>query len=377
MKKAVCIVLSLLMLLPLVACGQKDDGDIVIGGLAPLTGDVSKYGIGVYNGARIAVDEINEAGGVLGRQIKYVCHDEKGDATEAINAYNTLVQTDKIIALMGDVTTAPTIAVAKKAAEDEIPMITPTATGAEVTEIGDNIFRICFTDPFQGELLAHYASTVIGAQSAAILFDTGDPYSSGIADAFEEKAAELGLTVTAKEGYPSKNPDFSSQLTKIKNGNPDVILASGYYTDAALILTQARDLGIDVPFIGPDGWDGVLDQLGGNVDVVNGCFYCSQYSSSNPGDNLRAFMDEYRARYDEDENMFAVLGYEAIYALAKAIEAAGTTESADIVKALANLELDGLTGAISFRGGRDPARDAFIVTFVDGSEQVLGTHGVS
>ncbi len=400
MKKVLCLIMALSLVFVLAACGGTTaestapadasaapaesavegeatiEGDsIMIGGLAPLTGDVSFYGIGVKQGAEIAVAEINANGGILGKELVYNVLDEKGDPTEAVQAYNQLMD-EGMIALMGDVTTAPTIAVAQKAAQDGIPMITPTATGAAVTETGENIFRICFTDPFQGTLLADYAFNVLEAETAAVLYDTGDDYSAGVAAAFEEKAAELGLEIVASEGYPTGNTDYNAQLTKIKQDEPDVILASGYYSDAALITTQARDLGIESVFMGPDGWDGVLGQVGDNTSVLEGYYYCSQYSSENPSEALQGFMDSYQEAYGEEENMFAVLGYESIYALAYAIEDAGSVDYDAVNAALTNLEFDGLTGAISFQGGRDPVRDAFIVQFQDGMEVVLGTHSM-
>ncbi|MFV0352958.1 MAG: ABC transporter substrate-binding protein [Oscillospiraceae bacterium] len=396
MKKVVSFVLMACMAVMLfAACGQAASssqaanssqpagsetvsGDaIVIGGLAPLTGGVSQYGIASSNGSKLAVEEINAAGGILGRQIEFVLLDEKGDATEAINAYNRLVQQDGIVALVGDITTKPTIAVAQSAAEDGIPMITPTATGAEVTQAGENIFRVCFTDPYQGELMAHYAAEKLGAKTVAVLYDTGDDYSQGVADTFEATAEELGLTVTAKEGYQTGATDFNAQLTKIKQDNPDVIMAPCYYEDAAKILTQARALGIDTPFLGPDGWDGVLTQLkdaGADTSVLNNSFYSSQYSSANASPELEAFLNTYKETYGDEANMFSVLGYEAMHAMAAAIEAAGSTDSAAIVEALKNLEVQGLTGTISYKGGNDPVRNAYIIEFKDGEEEVLGTY---
>lgn len=384
MKKLICVLLASVLLLALAACGGTPaagtttgiPNTFVMGGLAPLTGDVAFYGNGVYNGARIAIDEINASNDLLpGVTIEYINYDEKGDPTEAVQAFNTLMQ-DGMVALMGDVTTGPTLAVAQRAVEEGIPMITPTGTGAAITETGANIFRVCFTDPFQGELLADYAFHELGAKTAAVLYDIGDDYSSGIAEAFEAKAAELGMEITASEGYPNKNTDYNAQLTKIKANEPDVIFASGYYQDAALITTQARDLGINSIFMGPDGWDGVLDQVGENTDVIEGYYYCSQYSAENPSPELQSFMTEYRSRYGEDENMFAVLGYEAVYALAYAIQNANSVEYDAVIAALMDLDFQGLTGAISFRGGRDPARDAFIIQFEGGAEKVLGTYSV-
>ncbi len=355
--------------------GAAAGGSIVIGGLAPLTGDVSEYGIASNNGSLLAVEEINAAGGILGQQIEYVSYDEKGDPTEALNAYNRLVQQDKIVALVGDVTTKPTIAVAQKAAVDGIPMITPTGSGAEITTIGENIFRACFTDPYQGELLSHYAFDKLGAKKVAILYDTGDDYSQGIADVFDQVSQDLGMEVVAKEGYQSGATDFNSQLTKIKNAAPDVVIAPCYYSDAINILVQARSVGLEVPFLGPDGWDGVLGQIDeSNYGAINNAMYCSQYSAENPSAELQAFMDKYKETYGMDLNMFAILGYDAMHMMAKAINEAGSTDSAAIVAALQNLEYESLTGPVNFRGGNDPARTGYIVEFVDGAEKSLGAY---
>lgn len=387
MKKALSVLLAAALATSfLAACGGNsgsgstgtgtDADKIVIGGLAPLTGGVSQYGIASSNGSKLAVKEINEAGGVLGKQIEFVLYDEKGDATEAVSQYTRLVQSDKIVALVGDITTKPTLAVAQKAVQDSIPMITPTGTGAAITQTGPNIFRACFTDPFQGELMAHYAQEKLGAKTAAVLFDTGDDYSAGVAAAFEATATELGLTVTANEGYQSGATDFNAQLTKIKEGNPDVIMAPCYYEDAAKIILQARQLGITAKFLGPDGWDGVLEQLDkSNYEALNNSYYCNQYSLGQPSPELQKFIDAYTAEFGaESLNMFSVLGYEGMRLMAAAIEKAGSTESDAIVAAMKNLDYQGVSGSISFKGGNDPVRESYIVEFVDGKENILGTY---
>ena len=289
-------------------------GDTIkIGGLAPQTGNVSVYGIATNNGVKLAVSKINKAGGVLGKQIEYISYDEKGDATEAVNAYNKLVQNDKIIALVGDVTSKPTIAVAQKAVKDGIPMITATGTAADITKAGDNIFRACFIDPFQGELMASYAAKKLNAKTAAIIYDNGDDYSTGVADAFEAAAKAAGVTITNKEAYQSGSVDFKSQLTKIKAGNPDVIMIPVYYSDVALIAVQAKEIGITAKLLGADGWDGVLEKIDkSNWDAVKNSYFCSQYSAESTNPDLQAFLKEYKTAYNADANMFAVLGYDAM-----------------------------------------------------------------
>ena len=270
---------------------------------------------------------------------------------------------------------------AQKAVEDGIPMITPTGTGAAITQVGPNIFRACFTDPYQGELMAHYAKEKLGASSVAVLFDTGDDYSKGVADAFWASSTALGLTLTDKEGYQPGATDFNAQLTKIKAGNPDVVMVPGYYGDGAMILTQARALGITAKFLGSDGWDGLLNQVDpSNYGVLNDAFYCTQYALREPGEELQRVMDAYTEFYANSDpkgeylNMFAILGYEAMHIMAAAIEKAGSTDSGAIVEALKNLDYDGVSGNIAYKGGQDTASEAYIVEFVDGQEVMRGVY---
>lgn len=244
--KLLSFVLAAAMLaIPLAGCSQDEGADggketIKIGGLAPLSGDVSQYGVAVNNAVKMAVEDINAKGGILGgRKIEYIVTDEKGDSTEAVNAYNALMD-QEIVALIGDVTSKPCKAVAAKAAADNMPMLTPSGTDADITKAGKNVFRACFIDPYQGQLMANYAAKKLNAKTAAILYDSGDPYSTGIADAFEEAAKKEGMEVTNKEGYASKSTDFKTQLTKIKGKNPDVLLIPVYYGDVALIVDQIQ-----------------------------------------------------------------------------------------------------------------------------------------
>ena len=260
-KRFLAMVLAAAMMLTaMVGCGNgntQDGGNannagatgdtIKIGGLAPLTGDVSVYGVAVDNGVKMAVEEINADGGVLGKQIEYIVYDEKGDATEAVNAYNKLVQSDNVVAIVGDVTSKPTLAVAQQAAKDKIPLITASGTAENITQAGENIFRACFIDPFQGELMASYASKKLEKKTAA------DDYSKGLYEAFEAAAGDLGIEVVQVEGYGKGTVDFKAQLTNIKSKNPDVIFLPVYYQDVALIAVQAKELGIEAQFLGADG----------------------------------------------------------------------------------------------------------------------------
>lgn len=370
-KRILAALMAVMMLGAFSGCsndsGSADAGDsdtIRIGGLAPLTGDASSYGVAVNNGIQMAIEDINADGGIGGKQIEYIYYDEKGDATEAVNAYNKLVQDDKVVAIIGDVTTKPTLAVAQQSQQDNIPIITASATAAEVTLTGPNIFRACFTDPFQGELMASYAAEKLGASTVAVLYDMADDYSSGIAEAFVAKAGELGLTVVAEEKYQDGDVDFKSQLTNIKGQNPDVLFLPVYYEDLRLISAQANEVGVTATLCGADGWDSVLTD---NFDssVLDGGVFCSQYSTESTDERVQNFISTYKEKYEIDPNMFAVLAYDATYMMATAIENAGSTDSQAIIDAMAALEYDGLTGHMTFDENRNPQKSAVIVSIQD------------
>lgn len=348
-------------------------GDVIkIGGLAPLTGAVSVYGNATNNGIKIAVDEINAAGGVLGKKIKYICYDEKGDATEAVNAYNKLVQNDEVVALVGDVTSTPTLAVAQQAIQDGLPMITATGTAEAITQTGDNIFRACFTDPFQGELMANYASKKLNAKTAAIIYNMADDYSLGLMETFEKTAKELGLKIVAKESYTTNDVDFKSQLTKIAAQKPDVFFVPVYAQDLALIAVQAQQIGVKAKMLGADGWDGVLEKIDkSNVGALDGSFFSSQYSAESDDPALKKFLATYKEKNKTEANMFSVLGYDAMKMMAQAITEAGSTDSQAIVEKLAAIDYNGLTGNIKFDKDRNPIKQAAITTIQGGKNKFV------
>lgn len=379
-KLRIISMLSVAVLLTSVLAGCKpkvSEDKIKIGGLAPLTGNVALYGQAVYNAARIAIEEINEKGGILGKQIEYKCLDEKGDSQEAVNAYNQLFDDFGMVALIGDVTSKPTKAVAQKAQKDNMPMITPSGSEESITNEGSNVFRTCFIDPYQGKLMANYASKELNAKSAAILFDTGDPYSTGIADAFDAVAKELGMTITNKEGYTSGSTDFKTQLTKIKSSNPDVLLLPVYYNDVALIAVQAKQLGITAKLLGGDGWAGVQDKIDEkNIDVLANAYFCNQYDPTSTDSNVQNFLKKYKERYNVDPIMFAVLGYDTVYILAEAIERAGSTDPDKIIAELKKTDYDGLTGKTIFNEKRNPVRLAYITTYEGNKEKVIKSYSV-
>jgi len=370
MKKKLALLMAAVFMLSSLAavsgCAKKDSGKILIGGLAPLTGEIAVYGNSVKNAATMAFDEINAAGGVLGKQIDYKVYDEKGDPSEAINAYNKLMD-EKMVALLGDVTSKPSIAVAELAAKDGILMLTPTASAPDVTKPGSNIFRVCFLDPFQGAAMATFAANSLKAKTVAVLYNTSDDYSQGLAASFKAQAETLGLTVINYEGYGADDKDFKSQLTKIASSSPDALFVPDYYAKDALIATQARGAGITAPILGADGWDGVLTSVdASNISVLNDVYFSNHYSVQDTSEKVKAFVKNYTAKFGEAPNALAALAYDAAYMMADVLKTAGSTDSKALIKAMAAIKYEGVTGTIQYAGSGDPVKSVTIIRIVDG-----------
>lgn len=341
---------------------------IKLGVLAPLTGSVSVYGITTKNGIEMAVNEINAAGGVLGRQIEMMPEDEKGEVQDAVNAYNKLKSAGMEF-LIGDVTSKPCDAVAKIAAApgDGTPMLAPTATAASVTQNGENIFRTCFLDPFQGEVMATFAAKNLGAKKVAVLANSSDDYSDGIAKAFAAKAQELGLEVVGDERYGADDQDFKTQLTKINAAGPDVLMLPDYYEKIALIATQARQVGFQGTMLGADGWDGVLGSLGeANASAVDGCYFSCHYFVNDEAEAVKSFVENYRSTYNDEPTAFSALGYDSVYIMKAAMEKAGSTDKAAVVEAMKATDYSGVTGHMTFDENGDPVKTAAIIKLQDG-----------
>lgn len=368
----------MLSLASLVGCGggsgdSASSDKVKIGGLAPLTGNLSIYGTTTDNGIKMAIEEVNAAGGVLGKQIDYICYDEKGDATEAVNAYNKLMQSDKIDALIGDVTSGPSIAVAQQAAKDGIPMISATGTAVDITKAGENVFRVCFIDPYQGETMADYAVKKLNAKSAAVLYNTSDDYSVGLMEAFTKTADELGLKIVAKESYAKGDVDFKSQLTKIAGQNPDVLFIPVYYEDVALIAQQAKSAGVKAQMLGADGWDGVLGKVD-DKSVLENAMYCSGFSVQNQDQAVQDFVKKYTDKYGDTPTGFAAQGYDAAKLLVQAIEKAGSTDKAAVVEAMKSIEYNGVTGKIVFDEERNPIKGVIVNKLTGGNIEYVESY---
>ncbi|WP_442902210.1 ABC transporter substrate-binding protein [Fusobacterium sp.] len=368
MRKINMFVVGAMMLIG--GCGKSGEvakpETIKIGGMAPLTGALAIYGVTTTNGAELAVKEINENGGVLGKKIEYVMLDTKGDSTEAVMAYNKLVD-EKVAGIIGEVTSKPTLAVAEVAVQDNMPLITPTGTQVDITEVGPNIFRVCFTNPYQGKVLAITSKERLGANTVAVMLNNSSDYSDGIAKAFIEESEKLGMKVMGVEGYSDGDKDFRPQLTKLATMNPDVILIPEYYEQAALIATQAREVGVKSIFVGSDGWDGIAKTLDQSAyAAIENSYFTNHFSMEDQSEKIQDFLKDYREAYKEDPSAFSALGYDAVYMMKSAIEKAGSTDKQKIVDALKGIEYDGVTGYLTFDDHNNPIKAVTVLKIENG-----------
>lgn len=386
MKKIVCFVLAAAMALSLAACGNSSNGNasggdtIKVGVIANTSGDSSQYGIAVSQGAKLYIKQLNEEGGINGKQIEVVEYDDKGATADAVNAYERM-KSGGVTAVIGAVLTNTTLAVADKTYEDNMPQITASATAASVTvldptdensDIRTNVFRACFIDPFQGEKMAEYAQK-LGATKCAVLYDSGNDYAKGVGDAFAAKCKELGIECTI-EGYATGDKDFKAQLTNIKASGAEYIMCPNYLEDVGLIVRQAREQGITAGFLGGDGWSGVTAYA--SAEDLEGSYFCSGYAL---GSNAE-FEEAYAAEYKEaPKQMFEALGYDAALLMCNALKSAeeqGLEAGSDeykqaVIDAMkATNGLEGVTGTFSFDDQNNPIKSASILQ-IQGGEEVF------
>lgn len=374
MRKRILFLVTIFSLL-LTACSGdgnsttetgNTDEELVIGSTFPLTGQFSNYGVSTVNGIKMAVKEINENGGINGKQIRLDSLDDKGELTDTVNSYHKLVE-DGAVAVIGTNTSSPSQAIAEASVADGIPLITPTGTEESITEGKDNVFRTCFTNPYQGDLLAIFAKDTLEAKTAALLVNTSSDYSTGIADAFEKKAEELGIEIVAKESYGDNDTDFKAQLTSISRENPDILLLPDYYEKLSLITPQAREANIEASFLGGDGWDGILKTLDpSNYDMIQDSYFTNHFSIEDTDEKVQAFINKYRDEYGEDPTAFSALGYDTVYILKEGFEKAASDSNEDRAKAIKELDFSGITGAFTFDENNNPEKAASIMRIDDG-----------
>ena len=340
---------------------------IKIGEYASLTGKEAGFGQTSHHGLILALEEINAAGGVLGRPLELAYEDNQTKSGESATAAKKLISRDKVVALIGEVSSGRSLEAAPIAQAAKIPMIAPAATNPKVTLTGNYIFRVCFIDPFQGTVMAKFAKDDLKVKKVAILSSVSNAYSLGLAKFFKETFVAGGGEVAMEKNFSEGDKDFRAQLTAVKAAGVDAIFVPGYYTEAALIVRQARDLGITAPFFGGDGWeDEQLLKIGG--EALNGCFYSTHFSSENTDPVVKQFVAKYKARWDgEVPGAFSALGYDAVYVLADAIKRAGGTEGPKVRDALAaTKDFPGVSGVTTIDKDRNASKAATIIALKDG-----------
>ena len=360
MKKFISVMLVAAMAVTaLTGCGsnsgsssKKDADKYYIGGIGPTTGATAIYGTAVKNGAQIAVDEINAAGGINGKQIEYRFEDDQNDAEKAVNAYNTLKDWGMQM-LVGTTTTAPCIAVAGKTASDNMFQITPSASAPYVLSSGNgNIFQVCFTDPNQGIASAQYIAENKLAKKIGIIYDSSDVYSSGIEEKFEAEAKDKGLQIVSKAAFTADSKtDFGTQLQKAKDAGADLLFLPIYYQEASIILKQADTMGYKPKFFGVDGMDGILTVENFDTKLAEGVMLLTPFAADAKDKAVQNFVKTYKEKYKDTPNQFAADSYDAVYALKAAIEESKATtdmsasDMCDALKgAMTKIKMQGLTG---------------------------------
>lgn len=358
-------------LLPLVAftalvAGAAAQGTIRIGEYASLTGKEAAFGQSSHRGVQLAVEEINAAGGILGRTLELAVEDTQSKPGESATVVKKLISRDKVVAVIGEVASSRSLEAAPICQAAKIPMISPSSTNPEVTARGDYIFRVCFIDPFQGVVLAKFAHESLKLKKVALLTSVSSAYSVGLARFFKEHFAARGGKIVAEQRYAEGEKDFKAQLTAIKGAGAEGILVPGYYGEAALVCKQARDLGITVPIFGGDGWEAdELMQIGGKS--VEGAYFVTHYSPDSKDPVIVAFNARFRKRWGVSSDTLSGQGYDAVLMLADAIKRAGTTDRTKLRDALAaTRNFQGASGLTTLDAQRNPTKSAVVLTVKNG-----------
>ncbi|MEQ1861726.1 MAG: ABC transporter substrate-binding protein [Chthoniobacteraceae bacterium] len=372
MNRRLSIFLLLAAGLALPACKKVASNEIAIGEFASLTGATATFGQGSHRGTQMAIDEINAAGGLLGKKVRLVTEDDQSKQGEAATVVRKLISRDKVVAVLGEVASGRSLEAAPICQKAMIPMISPASTNPRVTEVGDYVFRICFIDPFQGTVLSKFALSR-GWKKAAILTDVKQDYSVGLTQFFKEHFTKNGGTIVIEQSYSTDDTDFNAQLTTIKAAEPDVIVASGYYTESGLIAKLARQLGLNAPLLGGDGWDSPsLVKVAGAA--MEGSFFSNHFSTEDKAPIIQDFIKRYRAKHNEDPDAMVALGYDSAMILADAIKRAGTTEPAKLRDAIAaTKDFPGVTGKITLDEKRNANKPAVMLTIKDGKFRYVET----
>ena len=366
MKFRVLLAALLAAAVTLPSCKRSSGDEILIGEYGSLTGTTATFGQSTDNAIQMAFDEINAAGGLLGKKVRVIVEDDQSKPEEAATAVTKLINQNHVVAMLGEVSSSRSLAAAPICQANRVPMISPSSTNPRVTQVGDYIFRVCFIDPFQAEVGARIAWETLKLKKVAILSDVRNDYSVGLQTFFRQHYKQLGGEIVAEQSYSEGDSDFRAQLTQIKSANPEGIYVPGYYTEVATIARQARELGITVPLIGGDGWDSPrLWEIGG--EALNGCYFSNHYSVDDPAPAVQKFVADYRKRYNQTPDALAALGYDAARILADAMTRAGSTAGDKVRDALVSTkDFQGVTGLITINSERNAVKPAVVLKIENG-----------
>ncbi len=368
MKKFLSLSLTLFLVAAFsVSCTKKkNENEILLGSYSSNTGATATFGIYQMRGIEMAIEEINKAGGIKGKMIKHINYDNKSDDNETLSVVKRLINQDGVVALIGEITSGRSKIGAGIAQENKVPMITPSATNPDVTKVGNFIFRACFIDPFQGQVMAKFMINNLKMKKAAILRDVKSDYSVGLAEVFKAEVIKNGGEIVDDIAYQEGDVDFKSQLTSIKTKKPDAIFVPGYYNEVALIAKQAKELGMAQVMLGGDGWSSPkLFEIA--KEAINGHYFSNHYTTESTDPKTVEFVKNFKTKYKEDADVMAALAYDATYMMAEAMKNAPEITSDNIRIALSQIkDFKGVTGSVTMNENRDAVKSAVVVK-VDGT----------
>lgn len=377
MKKFLCMMMAVLMVLAMAACGGEpannggndtpDATTVKIGGIGPLTGAYANYGLSEKNGAELAVKEINEAGGIAGKQIELSYQDSQGESESAVNAYGKLMDWGMEVSL-GCVLSGENASVVAAARDDDVLLITPSGSADKCIDGNDKAFRVCFYDSYQGAAAAQYIKDNNMVDTVGILYQSDNDYSVGLYNAFVAKCGELGITIAETQTFTSStNTDFSTQVSALVSSGVKLVFIPLYAEEASTFLTQAHGkFADDVYFFGADGLDGILGKVEQDTSLANNVLMLTPFAADNPAENVQSFVKKYQEVYGATPDQFAADAYDAIYVIKAAVEKAGSTSGAALASALTSLTVEGVTGIMTWTADGNTNKPASAILYYDG-----------
>ena len=377
MKKFLCMMMAVLMVAALAACGGEpannggndtpDATTVKIGGIGPMTGPYANYGLSEKYGAELAVKEINEAGGINGKQIELSYQDSQGDSESAVNAYGKLMDWGMNVSL-GGVLSGETASIVAAARDDDVLLLTPSGSADKCIDGNSLAFRVCFYDSFQGAAAAQYIKDNNIVDTVGVLYESDIDYSVGLYNAFVEKCGELGITIAETQTFTSTtSTDFSTQVNALVASGVKLVFIPIYAEEASTFLTQARGkFAGDVYFFGADGLDGILGKVEQDTTIANNVLMLTPFSADNPAENVQSFVKKYQEAYGATPDQFAADAYDAIYVIKAAVEKAGSTSGAALASALSSLTIEGVTGTMTWTADGNTNKPASAILYYDG-----------